>query len=291
MAFVPTVEDAADYILSLFVEHFNSRAGHVLRVNNFISFFCRNPWQSSDFAPGMTYAAEQGWVEVLIGGTSFRLTQDGFEKAGNKTMNLARQCNENVTIERQDGSRHENVRSLVTSKMILVPDSTVPIEPGDAILRQLPSSIVERLIVTDPGFYAAIHGTDAHYQVKYRREGTRPAGSPGYIIHVTGENSRVNIDSIDNSMNTVSKITQNMDGLASEFAQLREAMLPKANSPEHYAAIGAVASAEIAAKSGDPSKVKQALSGLGAASKWVVDVAKDIGVQIASETLKKSMGL
>jgi hypothetical protein len=79
-----------------------------------------------------------------------------------------------------------------------------------------------------------------------------------------------------------------MDSLADDLIRLREALLPQARDA---AAIGAIASAEIAAKAGDPSRVNQALSALGTAGKWVFGVAKDIGVQIAVETLKKTIGM
>ena len=118
-------------------------------------------------------------------------------------MNFLGQCNERVTIERQDSSRHEGVRALVSGEMILIPDAKVPIESNDAILRQLPSGLVERLIVTDPNFYTQHHGIPAHYQIKYRREGQKPAENPGYNFHLSGDNSRVNINSLDKSTNTV----------------------------------------------------------------------------------------
>ena len=54
---------------------------------------------------------------------------------GNVEMNLVGQCNEKVTIERQDNSRYEDVPALVSKSMILIPDAKIPIEPNDAILR------------------------------------------------------------------------------------------------------------------------------------------------------------
>src|SRR5260370_8637966 len=110
-------------------------------------------------------------------------------------MNLFSQCNEKVTVERQDGARHENVPALVTNDMILVPDSAVPIAPNDVILRELPGSLGERLVVTEPGFHAKFHAIPAHYQVNYRHEGQEPAGRPAYLLHVSGENARLNITS------------------------------------------------------------------------------------------------
>ncbi len=201
-------------------------------------------------------------------------------------MDLLSRCNEKVTVERRDNSRYENVPALVSKGMILIPDAKIPIEPDDAILRQLPSGIVERLVVTEPGFYATIHGIPAHYQVKYRREGQKPAGNPGYHIHLSGDNPRVNINSIDSSANTISKGSLDLTALAAELAKLRKVLLERAQTPEHYTAIGIIASAETETKSGDASKVNRALSALGTASRWVLDTSKEIGVTLVAELLK-----
>ena len=183
MAIIPKQEEAARFIIDIFVERFNCRPGDVLRAGNFISAFATRPWQTTDFRNGMTYAAEQGWVDILTGGASFKLSEIGFSKAGEDEVNFESQCNEKITIERPDGSRDENVQSLVTDGMVLVPNANLPLAPGDAMLRQLPSGLVQRLIVTDPGFYAQIHGMPAHYQVKYRIDGQQPSGTPGHVIH------------------------------------------------------------------------------------------------------------
>jgi pyrimidine deaminase RibD-like protein len=81
MATVPTREEIAREILAIFVDHFNRRAGEVLRVNNFLGVWDARRLRAVDFKPGMELAAERGWVEVLRGGTSFRLTSDGFAAA------------------------------------------------------------------------------------------------------------------------------------------------------------------------------------------------------------------
>jgi hypothetical protein len=200
-------------------------------------------------------------------------------------------CNDIVTIERQDGTRFKRVRAQVSAKSIIIPDSNIPIEPGDAVLRALPSGVVERFIVTEPGFHAPFHTIPAHYQIKYRREGTGPAGTPGYVIQVSGENSRVNVNSVDNSSNAVNSVSVDPAILSGELQKLREALLAYARDVEHYAAIGHIASAELAAKAGDASKASKALSALGTAGKWVLDIAAGIGVPVAAEMLKRSLGV
>lgn len=81
MATLPTPEETAREILSIFVGHFNSRPGHVLRINNFLAVWHSRRLQSEDFKPGMEFAVEKEWVEVLDNGISFRLTGAGFAEA------------------------------------------------------------------------------------------------------------------------------------------------------------------------------------------------------------------
>jgi hypothetical protein len=81
MATLPTPEEVAGEILSIFVGHFNCRPGEVLRTNNFLAVWHGRGLKAEDFKPGMELAAQRGWIEVLSGGTSFRLTKDGFAAA------------------------------------------------------------------------------------------------------------------------------------------------------------------------------------------------------------------
>lgn len=81
MATLPTPEQTAREILSIFVEHFKSRPGHVLRINNFLAVWHRRGLKSEDFPLGIEFAAEKEWVDVIDGGISFRLTDAGFAEA------------------------------------------------------------------------------------------------------------------------------------------------------------------------------------------------------------------
>jgi hypothetical protein len=92
-----------------------------------------------------------------------------------------------------------------------------------------------------------------------------------------------------NSANTVSSQSYDFTALAGEFGKLRQALLERAQSPEHYTAIGAIASAEVEAKSGDASRVNQALSALGTAGRWVLYTSKEIGASLVAEVLKARM--
>ena len=81
--------------------------------------------------------------------------------------------------------------------------------------------------------------------------------------------------------------THDLAKLAGEFSRLRDALLTRAQSAEDYAAIGVIASAELEAKSGKYPKV----SALGAAGRWVLDTAREIGAQVVTEIVKSQLGL
>lgn len=113
----------------------------------------------------------------------------------------------------------------------------------------------------------------------------------GQTNQAVGNNAHLNIHSTDNSQGTVTYQEGDFTTLAAEFEKLRIALLGQASSPEDYAAIGAIAQAETAAKEGQAPKVSKAISALGAAGRWVLGVAKDIGVPLATAELKSHFGL
>lgn len=81
---------------------------------------------------------------------------------------------------------------------------------------------------------------------------------------------------------------RDLSKLAEELRSLRAALLTNATAAEEYAAIGAVASAEIAAVEHDePTTLKY----LSQAGKWALDTATKIGTTIAAAALKESLGI
>ncbi len=76
MATLPTPEESAREILNIFVNQCNRRAGEVLRINNF-----QRGLRGEDFTAGIEVAKTSGWIEVLEGGVSFKLTDAGFAAA------------------------------------------------------------------------------------------------------------------------------------------------------------------------------------------------------------------
>jgi len=76
------------------------------------------------------------------------------------------------------------------------------------------------------------------------------------------------------------------DILTQELTKLKEDLRSKANSPEEFQAISEVVEAENAAKSKDGNKAVQHLLKGG---KWVLNTAKDIGVEVVAEIINKQM--
>lgn len=106
------------------------------------------------------------------------------------------------------------------------------------------------------------------------------AGAVGPNAHAHDMSFNQNYAQIDSSINLLQ--------LADELSRLQKAMMKEATEAEHSIAIGEVAKAEKAAKTKDVSKVTEHLKSAG---KWSLDIASKIGVPIAVEVLKKSLGI
>lgn len=76
--------------------------------------------------------------------------------------------------------------------------------------------------------------------------------------------------------------------LVKELSDLRETLKAKSHTIEQDQAVGKIADAEQAAKSGDGPGVIKHLKGIG---KWVLEVSTNLGTNIVTELIKKSMGL
>jgi len=110
-----------------------------------------------------------------------------------------------VTLVKADGAvAKEQVPALVTGEMIYTADKQLPVEIGDYLLRNLPNGLVEKYEVRNPKYYNVGHGVEAHFQIEVARAGSPQAQATvvqGITNNFTGPNSRVNINSTDNSIN------------------------------------------------------------------------------------------
>src|SRR6266404_2920655 len=165
-----------------------------------------------------------------------------------------------VSLVKKDGTVFRtNIPATVSSGQITTFAEDLPIEVEDHFLRELPNGLVDDYIVIDPGYHSGITGAiKPHYQVKVRRSDA-PAALPQTIIaNFHGANSRMNVNSTDNSVNVVSGISG--EHLAGFISQVRASM--SALPAEHQEAIAeplAVLEAEAGSKAPSQSKIYSAL--------------------------------
>lgn len=112
--------------------------------------------------------------------------------------------NDKVTLVKNNGEKVKSgIPAQVSSNQIIIFDSSLPIEVGDHILRQLKNGLVEDFIVDDPCFQTGLGDIPDSFQIQVHRS-NEPTAKPEVIInHISGNNARVNIGSTDNSTNIV----------------------------------------------------------------------------------------
>ncbi|WP_376967717.1 hypothetical protein ABNQ39_36405 (plasmid) [Azospirillum sp. A26] len=157
-------------------------------------------------------------------------------------------------------------------------------DPGSSVLLFGGSSKREYIFLTEKGYKAASIA---------RRPKIAPIAA--HSVHISrgvfhqsplgiGTNIRQDVNYTDLSITDFQR-------LASELSLLCSAVLPHATAPEHIAAIGRLAEAQMAAQANDAPKVQQALSSVGQAGKWLLSTAEKIGVGLAAAALKTHLGL
>lgn len=129
---------------------------------------------------------------------------------------------ETLTFLKSDGTgQREGVKGLVTGKKLFTFDTSLPVQPEDRFLRELPSGLVEEYIVEDPGYRTGLGGAiESHFQATVRRRNAAPAQASTIINNIQGENARVSINSVDNSQNLA--ISTANEAI---FQQLRERLI------------------------------------------------------------------
>lgn len=130
---------------------------------------------------------------------------------GGDAMGLRDLLRDKVTLVKADGTviRHD-IQAQVSAGRIITFDADLPLEPGDHLLRLIPSGLVEDYVVDDPNFTMGIGGIPSSFQSKVHR--SREAAAPSQQViqritnHFHGDNSRVTFGA-DNSVNVVNTAT------------------------------------------------------------------------------------
>jgi hypothetical protein len=119
-------------------------------------------------------------------------------------MSLSSLSKDIITLVKPNGEVFDDIKANVQPRVIFIHDEKLPLEENDKIYRKLPSGLVETYIVTDRGYFSGIGGIRGHYQAKVRKEGSINEEKYKSIINVynaSGPNSKININSTDNSKN------------------------------------------------------------------------------------------
>ena len=128
-----------------------------------------------------------------------------------------------AVVKRNGGARFEGIKAAVQSDEISILQSEPFIEPNDLILRSMSNGGEETFLVLDPGFHEGLGRIPAGYRAKVRKMGLPEAQSAVQSItyNVSGNNSRINNHSVDNSTNLVQ---DNSAEVARLLSELRTAM-------------------------------------------------------------------
>lgn len=114
---------------------------------------------------------------------------------------------DNVVVIKSNGERLEGIKACVQTKKTYIDRSDILIEPNDLIERIMSNGGKEMYRVIDPGFHESFAEIPAGYQIVHENLGikklTKPTSNVTY--NITGDNARVNNNSVDNSINTINK--------------------------------------------------------------------------------------
>ena len=127
---------------------------------------------------------------------------------------------EKVKLIKQDSTVIENIEALVDKDHFFIDDASIDIEEGDIFQRDLPTGKCENYLVLDRGFYRAMGGIPAHYQVSVQKQTSIPKIGNEKVVnnYNIGSAEKININSTDNSVTY--NITENDKALMETLKML-----------------------------------------------------------------------
>lgn len=143
-----------------------------------------------------------------------------------------------TVISGKTGEKIPDVVCTVTSDTTIIQRTKIVIEPGDLLQRKMSNGAEETYEVIDPQFHEEDGGT---YIVQQKKLGIRETEKTLQNINYSfsGDNARVNNNSVDNSTNQVivnSEISEKLESLKVEILQHTEGK-QKAESLEIHSAL------------------------------------------------------
>lgn len=147
---------------------------------------------------------------------------------------------ESVDLVKESGEVIKGIEAHVQSKKIFPKGIDVVFDVGDIFRRILPNGGIEEFEITNPKFYQAMGGIEAHYQIEVRRAGVKNAeyGNKNTYINVNGNDNNIVNDSIGSSIdNRNNDVRTHLDELVREVHSLK---LPENEEQENLEIIAAV---------------------------------------------------
>ena len=142
-------------------------------------------------------------------------------------MVFDRLLTDTVTLIKRDGTTVDGIKASVQSKNIFIMRNDLLIETGDLVQRKMSNGGEETYEVIDPGFHEKLHRIPAGYQMVVRKLGIPEAKSAIHSVtfNVSGNNARINQNSVDQSINVVqmsSEIAEKLEALRNEIIRVVE---------------------------------------------------------------------
>lgn len=121
-----------------------------------------------------------------------------------------------VVLLKKDGTNIANIKASVQRNKIYMDASDLRIEPEDLILRTTSNGLEETYLVINPNFYENFHAIPAHYELEVKKLGIPEANKAiqNITYNITGNNNRLNQNSLDNSNNQDNSRHQSFNGTA-----------------------------------------------------------------------------
>ena len=168
-------------------------------------------------------------------------------------MSIEKKMKDKVTVLKPDGTKEENIKALVLKDKIYILGKSVLLNANDFIIRHMSNGGEETYKVIVPGFMESQGSIPALYIAEVIQLGIHDAKKEIQSItyHVSGNNVRINQNSIDNSINTVCEnptILSLLQDLRTQIDKLSLAYEEKQN------ALDIVDSIETTCKTEKPSK-------------------------------------
>lgn len=143
-------------------------------------------------------------------------------------MALASLMKDKVDLLKQDGTRVSGLQASVQKGKIFTFGSVV-IEPRDLLIRTASNGAEETYEVIDPVFYEQHGGIPANYQIQVRKLGVPEAKQQVHniVYNVSGTGARLNVNSVDNSINTIVVDSHIQGNLSTIREELEKSDLPR----------------------------------------------------------------